>query len=112
MDVKGNFAAESLLSQIRMLRQEIGNTAATENVVGTASTNTTDFGKVIGSALKEVNAAQMSAAAKASAYESGEDIPLAEVMVDMQKSSLAFEATLQVRNKVLKAYEDIMNMPV
>jgi flagellar hook-basal body complex protein FliE len=30
----------------------------------------------------------------------------------MQKSSLAFEATLQVRNKLLKAYEDIKNMPV
>jgi len=30
----------------------------------------------------------------------------------MQKSSLAFEATLQIRNKVLKAYEDVMNMPV
>ena len=28
------------------------------------------------------------------------------------KSSLAFEATLQVRNKLLKAYEDVMNMPV
>jgi flagellar hook-basal body complex protein FliE len=30
----------------------------------------------------------------------------------IQKSSLAFEATLQIRNKVLKAYEEIMNMPV
>jgi flagellar hook-basal body complex protein FliE len=30
----------------------------------------------------------------------------------MQKSSLAFEATLQVRNKVLQAYEQVMNMPV
>jgi flagellar hook-basal body complex protein FliE len=32
--------------------------------------------------------------------------------MSMQKSSLAFEATLQIRNKVLKAYEDVMNMPV
>jgi len=46
------------------------------------------------------------------AYESGEDIPLTDVVMSMQKSSLAFEATLQIRNKVLKAYEDIMNMPV
>jgi len=30
----------------------------------------------------------------------------------MQKSSIAFEATLQVRNKILRAYEEIMNMPV
>ena len=102
MDVKGNFAAESLLSQIRMLHQEIGNTVGTESGVSATPNDVADFGKVIGSALKEVNAAQMTAAAKASAYESGKDIPLAEVMVDMQKSSLAFEATLQVRNKVLK----------
>ena len=46
------------------------------------------------------------------AYESGEDIPLTDVVMSMQKSSLAFEATLKIRNKVLKAYEDIMNMPV
>jgi flagellar hook-basal body complex protein FliE len=46
------------------------------------------------------------------AYERGEDVPLTDVVLSMQKSSLSFEATLQVRNKVLKAYEDIMNMPV
>jgi flagellar hook-basal body complex protein FliE len=48
----------------------------------------------------------------AEAYERGEDVPLTDVVLAMQKSSLSFEATLQVRNKVLKAYEDIMNMPV
>jgi flagellar hook-basal body complex protein FliE len=46
------------------------------------------------------------------AYDRGEDIALTDVVLGMQKSSLAFEATLQVRNKVLKAYEDILNMPV
>jgi flagellar hook-basal body complex protein FliE len=46
------------------------------------------------------------------AYEQGENVPLTDVVINMQKSSLAFEATLQVRNKVLKAYEEIMNMPV
>ena len=39
-------------------------------------------------------------------------MPLTDVVMNMQKSSLAFEATLQIRNKVLKAYEDIMNVPV
>ena len=46
------------------------------------------------------------------AFDRGEDVPLTNVVLAMQKSSLAFEATLQVRNKVLKAYEDILNMPV
>jgi flagellar hook-basal body complex protein FliE len=46
------------------------------------------------------------------AYDRGENVPLTDVVLSMQKSSLAFEATLQVRNKVMKAYEEIMNMPV
>ena len=46
------------------------------------------------------------------AYERGEDVPLTDVVLSMQKSSLSFEATLQVRNKVVKAYEEILNMPV
>ena len=46
------------------------------------------------------------------AFEKGADIPLTQVMLASQKSALAFQATLQVRNKVLAAYQDIMNMPV
>ena len=46
------------------------------------------------------------------AYDRGDNVPLTDVVLGMQKSSLAFEATLQVRNKVLKAYEDVLNMPV
>jgi flagellar hook-basal body complex protein FliE len=42
----------------------------------------------------------------------GENVPLTDVVLAMQKSSLSFEATMQVRNKVLRAYEEIMNMPV
>jgi flagellar hook-basal body complex protein FliE len=62
--------------------------------------------------VDKVNANQMQASKIASAYERGEGVPLTDVVLSMQKSSLSFEATLQVRNKVLKAYEDILNMPV
>ena len=55
-----------------------------------------------------ISAAQQVVVAKVN----GEDIPLTDVVLGMQKSSLSFEATLQVRNKVLRAYEDIINMPV
>jgi flagellar hook-basal body complex protein FliE len=70
------------------------------------------FANSIKGALQEVNEMQQVSKANRAAYEQGEDIPLTEVVMSMQKSSLAFEATLQIRNKVLKAYEDIMNMPV
>ena len=70
------------------------------------------FGDLIRQTVDKVNTNQMEATKIASAYERGEGVPLTDVVLSMQKSSLSFEATLQVRNKVLKAYEDILNMPV
>jgi flagellar hook-basal body complex protein FliE len=46
------------------------------------------------------------------AYERGETHDIVSVMVERQKASIGFEATMQVRNKLLSAYRDIMNMPV
>ncbi|MDA0227939.1 MAG: flagellar hook-basal body complex protein FliE [Proteobacteria bacterium] len=63
-------------------------------------------------AVDDVNASQMHARSLQNAFEQGDDVPMTEVVLAMQKASLNFEATLQVRNKVLKAYEDILNMPV
>jgi flagellar hook-basal body complex protein FliE len=64
------------------------------------------------SLLGSVNTAQADASAASAAFERGETSDIAGVMLARQKSSIAFEATLQVRNKLLSAYRDIMNMPV
>jgi flagellar hook-basal body complex protein FliE len=70
------------------------------------------FTESIKELVSKVNDADTKADALGEAYQRGEDVPLTDVVLSMQKASLSFEATLQVRNKVLKAYEDIMNMPV
>ena len=70
------------------------------------------FGEAIANAVVKTNDVQQQASELRQAYDRGEDVPLTDVVLAMQKSSLAFEATLQIRNKVLKAYEDILNMPV
>ncbi len=70
------------------------------------------FMEAVKSTLNSVNDLQLKARDVSTAYERGEAVPLTDVVLSMQKSSMAFEATLQVRNKVLKAYEDILNMPV
>ena len=70
------------------------------------------FGDLVRQTVDKVNENQMHASKIASSFERGEGVPLTDVVLSMQKSSLSFEATLQVRNKVLKAYEDILNMPV
>jgi len=70
------------------------------------------FGDLVRQTVDKVNETQMHATKIAASYERGDGVPLTDVVLSMQKSSLSFEATLQVRNKVLKAYEDILNMPV
>ena len=63
-------------------------------------------------AFKSVNATQAEAGALSESYERGETIDIAKVMLARQQASVGFEATLQVRNKLLSAYKDIMSMPV
>jgi flagellar hook-basal body complex protein FliE len=70
------------------------------------------FGTAMVDALKSVNAQQSKASDLSSVYERGETHDIVQVMVERQKASLGFEATLQVRNKLLSAYRDIMSMPV
>ena len=70
------------------------------------------FAATLEDALQSVNAQQQQAGALSESYERGETIDIAKVMLARQQASVGFEATLQVRNKLLSAYKDIMSMPV
>ena len=56
--------------------------------------------------------AQKEADTAMKAYAAGDEVDVTKVMLAREKSSLAFEATVQVRNKLLSAYKDITTMPV
>ena len=71
-----------------------------------------DFSDRIQNAINEVADAQKQAADSMKAYDLGVETDLSKVMVDQQVSSLGFQLTLNVRNKMLSAYKDILNMPV
>ena len=71
-----------------------------------------DFGNQIKGALDSVANAQENSKVLAQNYELGKEHDLTKVMVSQNISSLAFQMTLNVRNKMLNAYKDIMNMPV
>ncbi len=70
------------------------------------------FATAMQDALKSVSALQNEAGAASDAYERGDSQDLAGVMIARQKASIAFEATLQVRNRLLGAYKDVMSMPL
>ena len=70
------------------------------------------FADTLKSALDGVNATQANASALSDAYERGETTDIAKVMLARQEAGVAFEATLQVRNKLLSAYQEIIRMGV
>ena len=98
---------EQLLNQIRSLGRELQAPTTTE--VQPASS----FGNLLQTTLDAVNETQLEAGALKVGFETGtSDLSLAEVMIAAQKADLSFRAVTEVRNKLVTAYQDIMNMPV
>ena len=95
----------ALLQQIHSPQQ--GAEAVTE-----ANGPAGGFSSALKSALDGVSASQTRAEALSDAYQRGEVTDVAKVMLARQEAGVAFEATLQVRNRLLTAYQDIMRMGV
>lgn len=104
-------ARNAIISQNSALQQVAKvDPSGTPNQTGKASAP--DFAGTMRTALDQVNSLQTASADAQTAYTMGETTDIASVMMAKQKASIGFEATLQVRNKLLSAYKDIMNMPV
>ena len=87
-----------------------GAIAGAAPTTGTPAAQGGGFADTLRSTLDQVNETQARSGAITAAYERGEVTDVAQVMLARQESSVAFEATLQVRNKLLSAYQDIMRM--
>jgi len=78
-----------------------------------AAPSQNSFQAVLKNSVDSVNSAQQQAASLATAFEAGEpNVDLANVMVAMQKANISFQAMVQVRNKLVSAYQEVMNMQV
>lgn len=114
----------SVLSDIRSLRSQMMQNQRVEQDNGVKGRidgpgkldkpqETTGFGDMLKEAVGQVNDLQQTASSMRTAYEQGDPtMDISRVMIASQKASVSFEALTQVRNRVVKAYEDIMNMPV
>ena len=102
-----------LLQQMRALRESSGLQSAAQQVELPTDKSDVQFGSMLKSAIDSVNSAQMASGAARDAFIRGEPgVNLAEVMVAGQKSSLSFQTLLHTRNQIVRAYEEIMRMPV
>ncbi len=72
-----------------------------------------DFADALKASLDQVNNVQQKAEQIGQRFASGDDsVNLSDVMISMQKANISFQATVQVRNKLVSAYHDIMNMQI
>lgn len=114
---------DSVLAQIRSLQQQtqIGkpalqpgqDVAGIAGVAGAKGNSAPSFASVLKSGLDKVNEAQNSATRLATAFEKGTPgVELSQVMLESQKANVSFRAAVEVRNRLVSAYQEIMNMPI
>jgi len=103
---------DQILGQIRALRQQTA-VRPEAPAAGEPVNPLGGFGDLLKQSVESVNQTQQTAKQMQSAYTRGEgDISLAQVMVSMQKADVSFRATVEVRNKMIDAYHEVMRMSV
>ena len=99
---------QQVLAQMRALQARAEGVAP-----AAAEAGPTDFASLMKNGVDQVAGMQNQASALAQAYESGDkSVDITKVMLEMQKASLAFRAMTEVRNKLVDAYTQVMNMSV
>jgi flagellar hook-basal body complex protein FliE len=91
----------------------IGGLGKTGGAEGVESSSKVSFSDALKAQLENVSNAQNAADEMGKKFAAGDDsVSLSDTMIAMQKASISFQATVQVRNKLVSAYHDIMNMQV
>lgn len=103
---------ESMVAQLRAAAARAQGTDV--NPVGPEkAAEKVDFSAALKASLDQVSGRQRQAEQLSQRFALGDDsVNLSDVMISMQKASISFQATVQVRNKLVSAYQDIMNMQV
>ncbi len=108
MDIKAN----SLYQEMQAMTAQVTGTAGGLSRIET-NPGAGQFADMLSQAIDNVNSMQKESGSMQTRNDMGDpSISMVDVMVAKEKSSIAFEATVQVRNKLLEAYKTIMNMPV
>lgn len=101
------------LNNVLQQLQATANQATAKPVAAPNEGGKADFSNALVAAIDKIDGMKQGAAAQGHAFERGvPGVGINDVMVDMQKAGLAFEMGVQVRNRVVNAYKEIMNMQV
>lgn len=111
--MSGSVEMNSLLAQMQQMRSIANMEAPQSQSINIPNQSEPEFSSMFKDALDKVSELQSTSGALQEAYIRGDsNVDITRVMVASQKSSIAFQAVVQVRNKLVESYKDIMNMPV
>jgi flagellar hook-basal body complex protein FliE len=105
-------------SKIDAMISQLRSVAAQTQVTGQSISTETDvkkpsFGDALKASLDQVNNIQTQSQQLGQSFAMGDDkVNLSDVMISMQKANISFQTTIQVRNKLVSAYHEIMNMQI
>lgn len=92
---------------------DVGLNRGLGNLQAEPANKVPSFGDLMTKAINNVNDVQQKSSSMAEAYEKGvAGVDITDVMIASQKASVSFQAMVQVRNKLVEAYKDVMNMPI
>lgn len=105
-------AIESVLQQMRATALQTGFATTNRASDSVESTQAGGFAGELQRTLDRINGMQQKAYGQAEAFELGKPgVALNDVMVDLQKANVAFQTGLQVRNRLVAAYQEVMSLP-
>jgi flagellar hook-basal body complex protein FliE len=70
------------------------------------------FGNVLGKLISDVNAKQNAASAAVDGLQSGSGVPLHQAVIAMEEANVSFQLMVEVRNKLLDSYQELMRMQI
>jgi flagellar hook-basal body complex protein FliE len=102
---------DSVLAQIRSLSAQ--TRVGTPQATAPQKSGPSEFASLLSKGIEQVNQTEQRASQMSAAFQRGEPgVELPQVMIEMQKANVSFRALTEVRNRLVTAYQEIMNMQV
>jgi len=104
----------AMMEQAREIQKaaQTGQVESAQSTQATGAVQGAGFGDVLNQFVGEVNEKQLASSQAVNDLLSGKDVPLHQAMIAMQEAGVAFQMMVEVRNKLLQGYQDLMRMQV
>ena len=104
----------AMMEQAREIQQvaRTGQVESTQSTQAVGAVQSSGFGDVLNQFVGEVNEKQLASSQAVNDLLSGKDVPLHQAMIAMQEAGVAFQLMVEVRNKLLQGYQDLMRMQI